>query len=244
MSSELTDLTTNDYLQDAVLDSADVQEFLDQLCRHAVQELSDGEEVLCGITLLRQKRAATVASSSEYARKMDEVQYSFNDGPCLTAAREQSTIRVPDLGQEQRWPDYIEAITGHGMHSVLAVSFNLEGEGRAALNLYSNTVGKFTDEVTAKATTFADEASRSLRLAVKVAHHSDIAADLHAAMATRTVIDIAIGIIMCQSRCSQNEAFEFLKKASSHRNIKLRTLAGQIVAGTGTNAPPHTHFDS
>lgn len=41
---------TSAILQDAVLDSKDVSEFLDQLCQHAVDALSDGDdEVLCGI---------------------------------------------------------------------------------------------------------------------------------------------------------------------------------------------------
>ncbi|MHA7174827.1 ANTAR domain-containing protein [Arthrobacter monumenti] len=243
MSSEITDLSTDEYLYDAVLDSADVGEFLNELCLHAVQSLSDDEDLLCGITLLRQKKAATVASSSERAQAMDEVQYKFKDGPCLTASREQHFVQIPDLRTEQRWPDYIAAITGRGVHSVLAVPFDLSGDAKAALNLYSSTAGKFTDEAVEKASDYAGEAARSLRLAVRIARHSEAVTDLKAAMESRTVIDIAIGVIMTQSRCSQAEAFEILKKASSHRNVKLRELATTIVSGAGAGAQPETHFD-
>ncbi|MDF9278858.1 GAF and ANTAR domain-containing protein [Arthrobacter sp. EH-1B-1] len=246
MSSDLTDSRTNNDLQDAVLNSTDVSQFLDELCRHAVRSLSDGEDgeqVLCGITLLRDRKAATVASSSEHARNMDEIQYSFNDGPCLTAAREQTTVEVPDVRRDERWPEYVEAISEHGMHSILAVPFDLAGDAKAALNLYSDTANQFTDEAVERARAYASEASRSLRLTVRIAQHSENAEDLITAMESRTPIDIAIGIIMCQSRCNQTEAFEFLKKASSHRNIKLRNLAGQIVAGANANTKPATHFD-
>jgi AmiR/NasT family two-component response regulator len=103
--------------------------------------------------------------------------------------------------------------------------------------------GTFTGEAMERATAYAGEASRSLRLAVRIAHLSETAENLKSAMQSRTIIDIAIGIIMCQSRCSQTDAVTFLQKASSHRNIKLRDLAGQIVTAHGANPEPTTHFD-
>ena len=231
MGSNFTDTGINDHLQDAILDSTDVSQFLEEFCRYAVLSLSGGEQVFCGITLLRDRKAVTVASSSEHVRSMDEIQYNFDDGPCLTAAREQIIVEVPDLNRDDRWPAYFDAISGHGMHSILAVPFDMAGDAKAALNLYSDTAHKFTDEVVERARAYAREASRSLRLAVRIAQHSEHVQDLTTAMESRTAIDVAIGIIMAQSRCSQAEAFTILRKASSHRNIKLRDLAGQIVAG-------------
>lgn len=242
MSSELYERSNDQFLQDAVLDSADVGEFLDELCQHAAEALDNGTDVLCGITLLRSKKAATVASSSERARRMDEIQYDFDDGPCLTASRTQTTVEVPDLDHESRWPNYIRAITGRGIHSILAVPFDLQGEAKAALNLYSDRLGQFSGDAVAGAAAFADEASRSLRLALRIAQHSEKSADLKSALESRTVIDIAVGIIMAQSRCSQEAAFGFLRKASSHRNIKIREVAAQVVAGIGTGEP-ETHFE-
>lgn len=243
MSSESTDSGINEYLQDVVLESSDVSLFLDELCRHAVRSLSDGEQMLCGITLLRERKATTVASSSTRAREMDEVQYKFDTGPCLSAAREQVVMDVADVHREQRWPGYIAAIGGYGVHSILAVPFSLADDAKAALNLYSDTANTFTDEGIERARAYAGEASRSLRLAVRIAQLSETAENLKSAMESRTIIDIAVGIIMCQSRCSQAEAFTFLQRASSHRNVKLREIARQIVDGHGANPEPRTHFD-
>lgn len=94
-----------------------------------------------------------------------------------------------------------------------------------------------------RARAYAGEASRSLRLAVRIAQHSEQAQDLTTAMESRTAIDIAIGIIMPQSRCSQAEAFTILRKASPQGNVKLRDLAVQIVANVNTNSTPATHFN-
>jgi GAF domain-containing protein len=231
-----------DELQDAVLDSSDVEEFLTELTRLSVRALSSpGEDVLCGITLLRPKRVGTVASSSERARKMDEIQYTFPDGPCLSASRNQATIYVPDLVEEQRWPEYSKVVLEHGMRSILAVPFLLDSQARAALNLYADEPVAFSADAIEAVESYAQEASRALRLAVRIADHSETSRHLKAAMDSRTAIDTAIGIIMGQNRCSQEAAFKILQSASSTRNIKLRDVATAVIHSLGQGAS--THFD-
>jgi AmiR/NasT family two-component response regulator len=61
-------------------------------------------------------------------------------------------------------------------------------------------------------------------------------------MASRTTIDLAVGIVMGRNRCTQEQAFEILRAASSHRNVKLRDLAAELVATVG-KGPATTHFD-
>jgi AmiR/NasT family two-component response regulator len=47
---------------------------------------------------------------------------------------------------------------------------------------------------------------------------------------------------MAQNRCSQQEAFELLKAASSTRNSKLRNVAAAVVNALG-QGPAETHYD-
>ncbi|MHA7262299.1 ANTAR domain-containing protein [Arthrobacter sp. TMN-37] len=231
-------------LQDMVLDSTDVEEFLTEVVKLAAATLEVRHgETLCGVTLLRPRRSATVASSSEYARQMDEIQYNFDDGPCLRAAREEKLVHVTDITQDTRFPDYRDAIADHGIRSILGIPILLEGDANAGLNLYSDTVDAFDDDAIAAAESFADEASKALRLAVRMARLTESANDLKAAMESRTTIDLAVGIIMGQNRCSQDEAFGILQSASNSRNMKLRDVAAAIVASTG-NSTPKTHFEA
>jgi AmiR/NasT family two-component response regulator len=60
-------------------------------------------------------------------------------------------------------------------------------------------------------------------------HSSETGANLEATLETRTAIDVAVGIIMAQNRCSQDEAFELLKAASSACNVKLHVGAAAVV---------------
>lgn len=226
-----------------MLSSSDVEEFLRELARVSARSLSEpGDEILCGITLFRHRKAATVASSSAAAQAMDEIQYAFGDGPCVTASREQETVHIPELENCGRWPQYAATVRGLGVRSILAVPFLLDGDTRAALNLYSQRPGRFDGRALELARDFVGQTSLALRLAVRFAHHIDTAANLKATLESRTSIDVAVGIIMAQNRCSQAEAFELLKSASSARNVKLNMVAAGLVESLG-QGPLRTHFE-
>jgi hypothetical protein len=230
-------------LQDLVLDTEDVGEFLDGLTKLAARALStDGKDVHCGITLVRPRAKATVASSTDEALLLDEVQYAFDDGPCLRAAREGQVYTVTDFGSETRFGGYPEAIRQHGMRSALGVPIPLEGLAAAGLNLYSPQVGAFDDIRTAAAVDLARQISTSLRVAVRIAHLTDTEKQLRSAMTSRTVIDVAAGIIMGQNRCTHDTAMTILKAASNGRNVKLAEVATAVVNSTGQQVPS-THFD-
>jgi GAF domain-containing protein len=217
-------------LRDMVLDSADVKDFLYDLVNLAVHRLSaPGHEVHCGITLLRPRSAATVASSSRHARNLDEIQYAFRDGPCLTAARTGRTVHLPDTHEDDRWPEYRGAAAALNIRSILAVPIPVDGEAQSGLNLYSPAPGAFNTDAVDTAGIFAREASRSLRLAVRIAGLADADEQLRAASESRRTINLAVGIIMAQNGCSQDAAMSILKAASNARNLKLREVAAAVV---------------
>ena len=63
-------------------------------------------------------------------------------------------------------------------------------------------------------------------------------------MASRTIIDQAIGILMGQQRCNAAQAFAILRTASQTRNRKLRDIAADIVTSVGGPlSPPARFFD-
>ncbi|MBT2550780.1 GAF and ANTAR domain-containing protein [Arthrobacter sp. ISL-65] len=227
-----------------LLDTQDVQDFLDELARFSAESMSGPRgQIYCGITLLRHRSAATVASSSEHAQAVDEIQYQFGDGPCLRSCREGVLVHVPDFELDTEFPDYNDTVLKNGMRSVLAVPFELPGaDARAGLNLYSEKPNVFDAAAVESAVSYVRQASKGLRLAVLLAQRTDNAANLKNAMASRTIIDMAVGIIIAQNRCSQEDAINLIKSASSTRNLKLRDVAAAIVESAG-GGPVATHFD-
>lgn len=248
MADEVTPDTksrTKEHLQDLVLDSLDVEDFLHELAVVAALELaSPGQEIFCGVTLIRRKRAATIASSDAHARTLDEIQYGYNDGPCLTAIHESVTVHVPELREDNRWPQYARAAWDEGVNSILAVPCLNDGNAGVGLNLYSTRVHGFSGLDIDRAEQFAIQANTSLRLALRIAQLADAKDDLSAAMKSRTTIDLAAGIIMAENRCSQATAMSILKNASSARNVKLRDVAVTVVASVCSDTRVNTHFDA
>ena len=237
-------LGTVERIQNLILDSADFEEFLNELARFSAHQVAgSGDDALCGITLLRDRKAATIGWSSDSAREVDEIQYSLSQGPCLTAAQEEREVYVPDLFDEDRWgPDYATAVAAHGLRSVLSVPFHLQGEAQAALNLYSDVPHKFDGDAAARARGYTREISQALRLAVRFSLHTDSATNLRATLESRTVIDTAVGIVMAQNRCNQETAVRILSDASSNGNVKLRDIAASLVRSVGGSAT-RTHFE-
>jgi ANTAR domain len=55
---------------------------------------------------------------------------------------------------------------------------------------------------------------------------------LVARLETMPVIEQAKGILMAQSGCDQDQAFDLLRRASQRSNVPVRELAAQLVANT------------
>lgn len=231
------------WLQDLVLESEDVGQFLTELAIFTTESFSpSGSTVHCGVTLLRGRKAVTAASSDDKAQAMDDVQNSFREGPCLASMELLQPVLVRDTVLEQRWPAYISAVRGEGIHAILAVPLMVDGDTRAALNLYSEAVDGFSGQDVERAESFAAHAAKALRLALRIAKLTEARNDLVAAMRSRTVIDIAIGVIMAQNRCSQDAAHSILITASNNRNLKMRELAATIVDSIAPQSTVVTHF--
>lgn len=230
-------------LQHGVLASVDVHEFLTRLARNAAQTMSrEGVDVHCGVTLKRHRRAVTVAADGPAALSMDETRYGAGDGPCLTAVSDQVVVNVPDVDAERRWRPYFDAVRSSGIRSILAVPFDLEGQGRGSINLYAGEPDAFPAPAVALVRRYAEEAGTSLMLAVRISRLSETNDDLTRAMRSRTTIDLALGVLMDQNRCSQNDAATILRKASANRNVKMYDLAKDILRSI-TDECVETQFD-
>jgi hypothetical protein len=118
----------------------------------------------------------------------------------------------------------------------------LDHDSSAALNIYSSVPQAVSGEDISRAEMFAVESAKTLRLELRLAWLQEAKSNLEAAMKSRTVIDVAAGIIMAQNRCSHASAMTVLHKASSGRNIKLREVAEGVVRSVSAEKL-ETYFD-
>jgi GAF domain-containing protein len=196
-----------------------------------------------GITLIREGHTATVASSDERTLALDEIQYANGDGPCLHAARTDEVVAIPDVSIDARWRGYHARAAHAGLRSSLSVPLRLGDLAAAAMNLYVFDHHVFAEAERAVISQFCDEASRALSLALRHELLTEKNDHLHTAMATRRLIDQAIGLVMAQNRCSADEAFDILRRASQNRNVKINKLAAEMIHNvTGRHAETNTHW--
>lgn len=191
----------------------------------------------CGITLRRAGHPYTVASSEPLAAEVDEVQYGAAEGPCLWALEHQEVVDVPDLEGDPRWPRYREGALAAGIRSTLSVPLVLDDGIVGALNLYGGVAQCFGDDERRAVAVFAAQAAGALALVLRQTAAGERERHLTAALASRTVIDQAIGIVMERHRESSDAALARLRTESQHSNRKLRDLAADMVTEVG-GAPP------
>lgn len=107
MTNQEADNLSHLQLQQLLLDSEDISEFLNVFTRNLARAVSTGgNEVYCSVTLLRPKRVTPMASSDSLLEILDELQHHQGDGPCLTATRDNKVVYVPDTRTDSRWPEY------------------------------------------------------------------------------------------------------------------------------------------
>lgn len=179
----------------------------------------------------------TVGTTGDLATRLDEAQYALGGGPCLDAGSGGVTLLVRDFTEEDRWPAYAPIVVDAGIRSSLSVPFPIQQHVIAALNLYSVDPDPFGDDDIALAQEIASQAAVAVANAVLYESASQLAVQLQSAMESRATIEQAKGIIMATSRCSPEEAFEVLVRASQRENRKLRDIAGDLVA---RNSKPPT----
>ena len=222
-------------LQELLLATDTLQDFLHEVARRAAVEVSPG--LSCGLTARSDGRPLTIASSDGYANMLDQLQYQLGQGPCLTTLHTGKVVLDDGSDAAERWPLYRTRGEAAGLGVSLSVPVSHGARVLAALNLYSRTPHSFTAVERDRAEGFADRAAGGVAIALKMARRAELTGDLQAALAGRAVIDQALGIIMGQRRCSSDEAFAVLREISQTGNVKLREVATRLITVT-TGQPP------
>ncbi len=222
-------------LHGALLSTHGVEEFLHELAILAARLVHGG--LACGMTMPPGGKPVTVACSDPLAARVDGVQYELGDGPSLHAMRGGQVVRIKDTAEKARWPEFEAQAASHGIRSCLALPLSADGKPVGALNLYAREASAFGVAEARLAENFAENASGALSLAIRLASHAALIEQLRSSLASRGVIDQALGIIMAREHCTQGRAFAILRSASQNSNVKLRDIASAVVTSV-TGEPP------
>ena len=181
------------------------------------------------VTMVNDGRPSTPVQTDKVAADLDSVQYRSRRGPCLEAYQVGKIVREKIPEEAERWPEFSTVAMNAGIQSVLAVPLVAKGQPLGALNLYSKSSAGYDAAAEETALLFSQQAAVACANAEVYWRTYTLTEHLREALESRDVIGQAKGILMARRNCTAEAAFELLRQASQHRNIKLREVADQVV---------------
>jgi anti-anti-sigma factor len=182
------------------------------------------------VTLERNGRMTTVASSNDTVLRMDGHQYATGEGPCLAAAAQGHRFHSESLAEETRWPAFVPRAMDEGIASILSTPLMTAERSIGALNIYSNSERAFGPDQQDLATLFASQASGILVDAGAGVTEDQMAERIADALLARDVIAQAQGMLMLRQRLTKHHAATALYRAARAAETTVREHATAIVA--------------
>ncbi|MBE1549655.1 GAF domain-containing protein [Mycobacterium sp. OAS707] len=188
----------------------------------ATRELIPGTDA-AGILLVgRGGKFESLAGTSELPHQLDELQMTFNEGPCVEAALDEVIVRTDDFRTDERWPKYSPAVVEIGILSGLSIKLYTAERTAGALNMFAFKPHAFDGEDETTGVVLAAHAAA----AILASRHGE---QLESALSTRDRIGQAKGIIMERFGVDDVQAFEMLRKLSQDGNTRLVDVAQRVI---------------
>ena len=101
----------------------------------AAKELIAGVDIAGVLLVGKGGTHQTLAPTSDVMFKLDELQMTTGEGPCLQAALDEIVIRTDDFRDEPRFPNYAPKVVELGLLSALSLKLYTADRTAGALNL-------------------------------------------------------------------------------------------------------------
>lgn len=180
----------------------------DRLCEACVDLLNvDG----ASISMIKDGESrGTFGSSGQLSRTLDELQFTYGQGPCLDAVKLNRPVSAEDLdgAGEDRWPALAEAVLSHGIRAIYALPVKVASTPIGALDLYRHRRGPLDG--------------------------SDLTGGLWAAgLASLPLLDLMTADVDWQSAADGDDGFEQL---ASLERVEVYQATGMIIAALNVTA--------
>lgn len=193
-----------------------------QLAAVAAVELVAGCDH-AGVTVNENGSPLTRAASDDVVRRANQLQYELGEGPCLDTLRDEETLVSTDLAADPRWPRWAPQVRHElGAGSMVSLLLYTTKGSYGALSLYGDRPQAFDADDLAVAQVLAGH------LAVLMAAGREID-QRGVAIASRTIIGQAEGILMERFDLDADRAFDYLRRVSCTTNRKLALVAEDLV---------------
>lgn len=183
----------------------------------------------CGtsIAVWEDNRIVVSAVSHPDLAALRSLPRSASENPERQVMLRAEPVTIPDTLTSAKWRAFSAAAAGLGLRSVAILP--MTGGSHATFGFYASRPRAF-EAAEPDLALIADEANVVLRDAE---YQSELASEAHgvrASLASRSIVDQAIGIIVAEHACSPQQALAEMQRLSQRGNIRLSELARSLVA--------------
>jgi hypothetical protein len=212
---------------------AGVADRLDRICHAAVKALpADG----AGVTIMDHESgpAGTIAASSPRFRRLEDLQFTMGEGPCIDAYTGRSPVLEESLSTtgRRRWPAYASAAQEEGVNAVFAFPIQVGAARLGVLDLYRYEGTLLSPESVADALGLANICLSSMLSLGAVPSAEDGVDGLGDPFRLSSEVYQAQGSITVQLGVSLAEAMVRLRAHAYATGRPIGDVARDVLAGT------------
>ena len=175
-------------------------------------------------------RYVTVGASDRIAQRIDDLERTTGDGPCIDAIEDETPQIDTDLTTPSLWPKLAARLVAETpVRGAMGFRLLVDHQATGALNLFSDTPKAFDQESAGQATVLASFAS----VAINAIGQGENAATLRKGLLSNREIGKAVGMLMLLNNVAEGEAFDVLRRYSQDLNIKLADVARSVIDNRG-----------
>ena len=211
------------------------------VCTAAVAALPVGGAGLSAMSRPAKSRAAAshpLCSTDDISERLEELQLTLGEGPCVDAFLHGSAVLTPDLLNSQlqdHWAVFADAALEAGARAVFALPLQIGAISPGVLDLYADVPTVLDAEQLADALAFADLATLLLLDAridtiAPPVNTPAVERDFEDLGGYRAEIDQATGILTVQLGTGIDDAFVRLRAHAYMRGRRLADVAADVVA--------------
>jgi hypothetical protein len=177
-------------------------------------------------------RRGSLCSTDEVSHRIEDLQYTLGEGPCVDAYQQDIAVIEPDLADPatSRWPFFTPSALQAGVRAVFGFPMRVGAARLGALNFYRGARGPLTGEQHADAMVVADVTARWVLEVQAGAPHGAVAAELEANADFHFAVHNAAGIVSVQEGISVTDALIRLQAHAFSSDRLLADVARDVIA--------------
>jgi hypothetical protein len=173
-----------------------------------------------------------ICATDDVAMRIEEMQVTLGEGPCIDAMTAGGPVLVPDLDSRQdlspdRWPAFLAGVASAGVRAVFAIPLRIGLISLGAMDLYRDRPGPLRDGELGGALLAAEAAGLAL-LSLQTSDDGGLRVD-DDGKAFQSQVHQATGMVMVQAGVTIEQAFLLLRARAFASGRPLSAVAADVV---------------